>query len=247
MKKLLLLLAVTFVTVLGANAQCTPDPAFTDPGIYPDSATGFANVCVGDLYEQVVTNIVPVDTTVEIIPGFPTTLDFDSIVIVSFTGLPASMSYACSTTLGGCSFAGGESGCVLISGTPTAGEEGTYNPVITVDVYVGGTGISSSTQDIDWYVIEVLAAGSCNAGINENDNASISLFPNPTESNLTLEGLNGNSNNITVVNMNGQLMTSHTNITTNSFEMNVSNLDSGIYFVKIDSDNSSETIRFMKK
>lgn len=247
MKKLLLLLAVTFVTVLGANAQCTPDPAFTDPGIYPDSATGFASACVGDLYEQVVTNIVPVDTTVEIIPGFPTTLDFDSIVIVSFTGLPASMTYSCSTTLGGCSFAGGEAGCVLISGTPTAGEEGTYNPVITVDVYVGGTGVSSSTQDIDWYEIEVLAAGNCNAGLIENSTSSVSLYPNPTENNLTLEGLNGSSNTISVVNMNGQVMNSHSVIASDSFELNVSNLDSGIYFVKIDSENSSETIRFIKK
>lgn len=247
MKRLLLLLAITFVSVLSANAQCVPDPAFTDPGIYPDSATGFANACVGDLYEQVVTNIVPVDTTVEIIPGFPTTLDFDSIVIVSFTGLPASMTYSCSTTLGGCSFAGGEAGCVLISGTPTAGEEGTYNPVITVDVYVGGLSTASSTQDIDWYVIEILAAGSCTSGLNEESNASINLYPNPAETKLTLDGLNTSSNTISIVNMNGQLMNTYSVVNSESFEMNVMNLESGIYFVKIDTADSSETIRFVKK
>ncbi len=246
MKRLLLLLAITFVSVLSANAQCVPDPAYTEPGIYPDSATGFASACVDELYEQVVTNIVPVDTTVEIIPGFPTTLDFDSIVIVNFTGLPASMTYACSTTLGGCSFAGGEAGCVLISGTPTAAEVGTHNPVITVDVYVGGSTTAASTQDIDWYVIEVLPAGSCTAGIEDQSTASLNLYPNPTENELTLDGLNSTSS-ISIVSMNGQVMNSYSNINSESFEMNVSNLDSGIYFVKIDNATSSETIRFVKK
>ncbi len=248
MKKLLLLIAVIFFSILRTSAQCTPDPTFTEPGIYPDSATGFGNACVGDLYEQVVTNIVPIDTTVQIVPGFPAaTLDFDSIVIISFTGLPASMTYDCSTTWGGCAFAGGESGCVLISGTPTAGEEGTYNPVITVDVYLGGTGIPSSTQDIDWYVIDVMPSGNCNTGILENTNSSIRLFPNPTENKVIIDGLKGNSKRISVLNINGQLMTSELKVTTDSLELNVSSLDHGLYFVKIDSDNSSETIRFIKR
>ena len=105
----------------------------------------------------------------------------------------------------------------------------------------------SSTQDIDWYTIEVLATGNCNAGLTKNQNTTISLFPNPTENNLTLEGLNSNSNTISVFNMNGQVMASHSNINAESYELNVSNLDNGIYFIKIDSNKSSETIRFIKK
>ena len=138
MKKLLLFVSIAFLSVTGANAQCTPDPQFTTPGIYPDSATGFASGCQDQYYEQLITNVVPVDTIVELIPGFPVTLAFDSIVITDFQGLPSSLTYACATSLGGCSFAGGQTGCAIITGTPTLADVGTHPLVITVDVYVGG-------------------------------------------------------------------------------------------------------------
>jgi hypothetical protein len=248
MKRLLLLLAITSVSVLTANAQCVPDLTFTEPGVYPDEATGLENACVGEFYEQIVTTVVPVDTTVEISPLLPpVTLDFDSIVIVSFTGLPASMTYDCSSILGGCTFTGGETGCLIVTGTPTAGEEGIYTPVITVDVYLGGSPLSQATEIIDWYVIEVFAAGSCTNSLAANTNEALSLYPNPTESALTLEGLNASTNIISIVNMNGQVMDQYSMIDTNSLEMNVTNLETGIYFVKIDSANASKTIRFIKK
>lgn len=248
MKKILLLLTITFVSVLTANAQCVPDPAFTEPGVYPDSTTGLQSACVGELYEQVVTNIVPVDTLVEISPLLPPlTLDFDSIVITSFTGLPASMTYDCSTILGGCTFIGGETGCLIISGTPSAGEEGLYTPEIIVDVYLAGSPDSQATEIIDWYVLEILPAGGCTNTLSENTTTALSLYPNPTENVLTLEGLNPSANTISIVNMNGQVMDRYTTLDTSSFEMNVSNLETGIYFVKINTSNSSETIRFIKK
>ena len=248
MKRLLLLLAITFVSVTSVTAQCVPDLTYTEPGIYPDEATGFESACVGELYEQVVTTITPVDTTVEIsilLP--PVTLNFDSIVVVSFTGLPTSMTYDCASTVGGCTFLGGETGCLIVSGTPIAGEEGIYTPVITVDVYLGGSPISQATEIIDWYILEVLPTGSCTNALSENTEVALSLYPNPTENVLTLEGLNASANTISIVNMNGQVMGQYSTVDTNSFEMNVSTLETGIYFVKIDTTNSSKTIRFIKK
>lgn len=248
MKKILLLLTITFVSVLTANAQCVPDPAFTEPGVYPDSTTGLQSACVGELYGQVVTNIVPVDTLVEISPLLPPlTLDFDSIVITSFTGLPASMTYDCSTILGGCTFIGGETGCLIISGTPSAGEEGLYTPEIIVDVYLAGSPDSQATEIIDWYVLEILPAGSCTNVLSDQAKESLNLYPNPAKNMLTLEGLNGSINTISIVNINGQIMKQYATIDTNSFEMNVENLETGVYFVKIDNTNSSKTIRFIKE
>ena len=244
MKKLLLILSIAFVSIASANAQCTPDPQYTTPGIYTDSATGFAAGCQDVYYEQLITNVVPVDTTVELIPGFPTTLAFDSIVITNFTGLPASLTYACNTTLGGCSFAGGTTGCAIISGTPTVGDVGTHNLVITVDVYVGGLGTPSSTQDIDWYFIEILDAASCNIGLSENDLTATKLYPNPTENVLTLEGMAANTESITITNLNGQVMNVFNNVNATSMDINVEHLESGIYFVRID---DTEVIRFVKK
>ena len=123
MKKLLLLISITLISVATVNGQCIPDPQFTQPGVYPDSATGFANACVGMPYEQIVTNIVPVDTCAVIIAGLPCIpLDFDSVVITGFTGLPPGFTYTCNSPQNttspatGCTFEGGTIGCISIVG-----------------------------------------------------------------------------------------------------------------------------------
>ena len=155
-------MSFSIVAISSANAQCIPDPAYTTPGIYPDSATGFNSGCVGVQYDQLITNVVPADTCVVIIQGFPcATVSIDSIKIVSFTGLPASLSYSCydaqNTTSppDQCTYEGGTTGCAAITGIPTAGDVGVHNLVITVDVYAGGSGSSQGTQVIDWYFIEI--------------------------------------------------------------------------------------------
>lgn len=246
MKKLLLLLTIAFLSIAGANAQCTPDPQFTAVGIYPDSATGLASGCEGQLYEQVITNVVPVDTQT-IVFGIPVTVVIDSIVIVDFQGLPASgnLTYDCSTSLGGCSFAGGQTGCAIITGTPSAADVGIHNLEITVDAYAGGLPTAQSTTVIDWYYIEIVDASSCaSAGIEENSASLVNLYPNPTESVLTLDGMDANTETITITNINGKVMNVFNGVNATSKEINVEHLESGIYFVRID---DGEVIRFVKK
>lgn len=239
MKRILLLLAVVFLGTTQASAQCTPDPQYTEPGIYPDSATGFSAACVGVPYTQLITNVVPVDTCVEIIPGFPCqTVNFDSIVIVSFTGLPPSMSYACNSSLGGCSFAGGTTGCAIITGTPTLAEVGTHNLVITVDVYVGGMGSAAATEVIDWYYIDIT---DCAAGIGELKQEALSLYPNPAENSIQLTNVHGET--VTITNVNGQVMKSVGVNGNTEMKLDVSEFANGVYFVQA----GNETIRFVKK
>lgn len=239
MKRLLLLASIAFLSVAQANAQCTPDPQYTEPGIYPDSATGFSAGCVGQAYTQLITNVVPVDTCVVIIPPFPcTTLAFDSIVITNFTGLPASLSYECVTSLGGCSFAGGQTGCAIITGTPVLADIGTHNLVITVDVYVGGLGTPSSTQDIDWYFIEI---SNCGVGLEEGELAETSLFPNPAENMIQLT--NVHSDILTITDVNGQVMQVVDMKGAKEIEISIAELASGVYFVRMGDEN----IRFVKK
>jgi len=240
MKRLLLFVSIAFLGIAQANAQCTPDPQYTDPGIYPDSATGFASGCADQPYTQLITNVVPVDTCVVIIPGFPCqTVNFDSIVIVNFTGLPASLSYACSTTLGGCSFAGGTTGCAIITGTPTLADVGVHNLVITVDVYVGGAGVPAATQDIDWYFITITDCGT--NGLNEGQLAETSLFPNPAENMIQLT--NVHSEILTITDVNGQVMQVVDMKGAQEIEISIAELASGVYFVRMGEEN----IRFVKK
>ena len=77
MKKLLLLILVVCTTIFGANAQCTPDGSFTEPGVYPDSATNFLPAYQGQAYNQLITIKVPSDTVALIIG----TVLFDKFVL----------------------------------------------------------------------------------------------------------------------------------------------------------------------
>lgn len=238
-------MAIGLFNMPNVNAQCVPDPAYTEPGIYPKTSAGFPKACVGNFFETVITNIVPIDTTI-LIFGIPSTIPFDSVVIKSVTGLPSSMTYDCSSSLGGCSFAAGEAGCVLISGTPTAGEVGLYNPLITIDAYLGGSTTPSATEVLNNYTVIIYPAGECSASLNSELVSAVSLFPNPAENRLTIQGLKSISA-ISILNMNGQTMNIYSNVKTDEFEMDVTNLEKGVYFVKIESVNSVETIRFVKR
>ncbi len=155
-------MSFSIVAISMASAQCVPDPQYTSSGIYPDSATGLNSGCVGVPYNQLITNVVPADTCVIFVTWLPCqTVSIDSIKIISFTGLPASLSYSCydagntNSPPDQCTYEGGTTGCAVITGTPTAGDVGIHNLVITVDVYAGGASTSQGTQVIDWYFIEI--------------------------------------------------------------------------------------------
>ena len=250
MKKLLLFIAVIFISIATLNAQCTPDPQYTTPGVYPDSATGMSDACIGQAYDQLVTVIVPVDTVVDVF-GFPTTLVFDSIVITSFTGLPPGFTYApnspqnTNSPADGGAFEGGTTGCLSITGNPTLADVGVYTLIINLDIYVGGLTTPQAQDVVDYYTIEVLDCST--SGIEENNLSNIVAFPNPTEDVLTLNGLNGSTESIAILNTNGQVMMNYSTVQSSHFNINVSTLESGIYFVKIIENNELRTIRFVKK
>ncbi|MCO4813761.1 MAG: T9SS type A sorting domain-containing protein [Flavobacteriales bacterium] len=84
-------------------------------------------------------------------------------------------------------------------------------------------------------------------GIEEGSLSTLNAYPNPTENVLFISGLEGLTNSISVMNSNGQVITSHSNIDSPIYEMNVENLESGIYFVRINQNNNSKVIRFVKK
>jgi Secretion system C-terminal sorting domain len=244
---------MTTITGLAATAQCTPDPQFTSPGVYPDSATGFASACVGVAYDQLITNVVPVDTTTFIGP-IPVTLVFDSVVIVNVTGLPPGFAYSCfdgqnvTSPVDQCAFEGGTIGCVSIFGTPNPGDEGSYPLVITVDAYLAGQPTPQATYDVDYYVIEVLPATSCSNGIGEVASTPFTLYPNPVAESFTLNGLQGfDVSSVSITNADGKVMSSYSTVNGASFDINVSDLAAGIYFVHIAHGSATDVVRFIKE
>jgi hypothetical protein len=255
MKKLLLFFAATLITAASATAQCTPDPQYTNPGVYPDSATGFPNACIGDLYDLTITNVSPVDTTTMIGP-IPVTLTWDSAVVVNVAGLPPGFTYSCycaQNTVSppdGCAFEGGTSGCISITGTPQPGDEGVYNLSIDIDVYLEGATTPTASQTVDYYSIEVLPSTdpTCGVGINEFMSNNFRLYPNPVGESFTLTGLDGlNIETITIADAAGKIIQTHENLNAITVDINVSDLKEGVYFANIKHGEASSVVRFVKK
>ncbi|MFK7786188.1 MAG: T9SS type A sorting domain-containing protein [Crocinitomicaceae bacterium] len=257
MKRLILFFAATLITAASATAQCTPDPQYTDPGVYPDSATGFPDGMVDCPYDLTITNVVPIDTTTMIGP-IPVTLTFDSAVVTNVAGLPPGFTYSCydaQNTVSppdGCAFEGGTTGCISIVGTPQSGDEGVYNLSIDVDVYLEGGSTPTATQTVDYYTIEIVAFDPVNGcppvGIEEETSANFTLYPNPVNESFTLKGLDGvDINSIVVSDATGKVVRTHDNVNESTFDVNVADLNEGVYFVTIGHANSSSVVRFIKE
>ncbi|MDY8138057.1 glycosyl hydrolase family 18 protein [Aquimarina sp. 2201CG5-10] len=75
------------------------------------------------------------------------------------------------------------------------------------------------------------------------------LFPNPTRNNVTIDLKNFNYNNATIkiINLNGQVIMNNQYVNESDININVSNLITGVYFVKVESDNKSNIFRMVKE
>lgn len=106
----------------------------------PSASQGLPNGMLGQSYNATIDVTVPATTTVNVadfgIP-FPAEITAQiSTVTLSVAGLPAGITYSCSA--GGCAFAGGSTGTITISGTPTA--SGSF----TVDI----TSLTDGSADV---------------------------------------------------------------------------------------------------
>ncbi|XOV67572.1 MAG: T9SS type A sorting domain-containing protein [Fluviicola sp.] len=249
-----LLLSISFLTVLvfGANAQCTPDPQYTIGGVYPDSATGLAPAYVGQPYNEVITVIVPVDTTIMVGP-IPFTLVFDSVVVSDWQGLPPGFTveyYSPNNQFSpidqGC-FEGAQTGCILISGTPTAQDVGSYQQLISTDAYsTPNSPLGEPTLTlVDYYYIDVMDT---TAGVSSLTDSQFALFPNPAKEVVTLNGLNKvDVSAVSLFDMNGKQHAYFDSFTGSSVDITIENMEPGMYFVRIDYNGVSETLKFIKE
>jgi len=250
MKKLLLLAVSALVSVAAFSQACTPDPQYTQAGVYPDSATGLPQACADQPYAVTITNIVPVDT-VQMVGPVPITIPFDSVVIFSWTGLPTGFTYDCydggntTSPVDQCAFEGGTSGCVLLSGNPPTADIGSYQQVITLDGYLGGQTTPLATEVVDYYYIHVVA---CQAGIETLSNSKFLVYPNPANEVITVNGLNDlDVERVSVVDMAGKVLRSYDNVDVPALDMDLTDVNSGMYFVQIDYNGTREMIKFIKK
>lgn len=90
---------------------------------------------------------------------------------------------------------------------------------------------------------------SVNTGINELGNATLSVYPNPAvgETFVTLE--NAGLNEVLVYDIQGRLVSSQSFVATTGEQARLSleNLDGGVYFVRINSANATQTAKLVVK
>ena len=127
----------------------------------------------------------------------------------------------------------------------------------------GATTDSVSTLASGTYTVTVTDANKCTdirnitvqTFVGVNDPASIidaiTIAPNPTNSNSTLDIKlkQASAIRVTVFNMVGQLVQSQfaQNVTERTFDIDLSNVNNGMYLIRVDVDNATQVIRLVKQ
>ncbi len=252
MKKTLLTLSLAIATIF-ASAQCTPDSQFSAPGIYPDSATGLSPAYVGQAYNEVITIITPLDTSV-VYAGNTIAVTILTIELTSVTGLPASFSYDCEG--GNCTFAGGATSCaVLSSSSPDVSELGLHQIIMNTTTTADAGIVIPIEQDdvIDYYYLEVL--NGTNSTLNQFSNNSFELkgaFPNPAVNNAKIQFISGTPEAVTfkVYNLLGEEVDSqiiYSQRGVNTINVNTTSYSEGMYLYSINNGSEILTKRMIVK
>lgn len=248
MRKILILF-ISIITGINVNlsAQCTPGD-YDEPGLHPDTTQGLPPAAETEPYEEVVTVVVPEDTTIQI-QGSTQTVQIDSIGITDVHGMPSGFNYTPNSSSG--YWPGDSSGCVLVTGDPQPGDEGVYPVEIDVMVYASGGFTAPFTYT--GYELEIL--DSTHVNINEVKKSSVNeilAFPNPFEDELTIEFvMNKNAPvEVEIFNMVGDVLKQKTiNATAgdNSIKFNTTSFTDGLYFYRFNAGDKVITRKLVKK
>ena len=252
MKKTLLTLSLAMATIF-TSAQCTPDSQFSVAGIYPDSTTGLSPAYVGQAYNEVITIITPLDTSV-VYNGIPINVTIQTIELTSVTGLPPSFSYDCEA--GNCTFPGGATSCaVLSSSSPDVSELGSHQIIMnTTATADAGIGIPITQDDvIDYYYIEVL--NGTTSTLNQFNDLTFELkgvFPNPAVNNAKIQFISGTPEAVTfkVYNLLGEEIKSQfikSQRGVNTINVNTTSYSEGMYLYSINNGKEVLTKRMIIK
>ena len=242
MKKIYLSLVALSLS-MAALAQCTPDPSVTKPGISPAK---LPDGIVGEPYSQVVTLLVPLDSTI-LYQGTPYNIRIDSATVVSIGDLPTGFGYEANKATR--TWNGGEKGCARLFGNPIASSVGFYVVSVKVRTFFKIIGLPNQLDQLDSSTIDfrVVMGNSLQEFAHGNN---LIAYPNPVNEVLSIELPTYSSNaQFSLFNNLGQDMqiTPSFSPQTGEIKFNTSSLTAGIYMVYGQSNGKNYQVRFIKQ
>lgn len=248
------MLAATALFAIGSTqAQCTVDPsAQTTPGVNP-APENLPCIERTVAYDQTLQGQVQTDydTTITF-QNFPIPVNVavDSVSLDSIAGLPTNITWVKNPSI----LHGGENGCVRFTGT-TTDTIGTYNLTAYGRVWfhvTAGGGLYDSTffyqGEINrfspfggYYVRVIEQGGTCTTtgigDINAALNASLSVFPNPSNGvfQLKLNAANRLNGSIVIVDMTGKQVFTQAIDVVGLYDttINLNGMPKGVYAVQL--------------
>jgi hypothetical protein len=130
---------------------------------------------------------------------------------------------------------------------------GSYvNPNLTTvyntSALTGGT-LTLLTANLGQLGLEAVFSGTCALlGTNSFSSNSFTVYPNPARDLISIEGSNGaNITSYKVADLNGRVVKSKESINATAAQINISDLQSGVYMMTINSDNGSAVKKIIKE
>lgn len=254
MKKIVLcLLTLTAFNFATTAQSCTPGANYADStyGVWPDTVQNFPPGLVNVPYSTDLNFKVPSEVTAEVAGSDPTAQGFigspiQGFVVNAVSGLPSGFNYACN--ISNCSYAGGANGCANLYGSN--GTAGTYpltidiTATVLVDIpFLGQQPVDVPTSFSGYRIV----LGT--AGTIEQILAPITVSPNPSSNNITVEGITASmkASSISITNVEGRTVAVKSLVGNATTSFDVSNLNSGIYFVNVYHASGVEKVKFVKE
>ena len=99
--------------------------------------------------------------------------------------------------------------------------------------------------DTDTSAVAVLTVVN-NAGINNINASKLSIYPNPTNGDFTITGLEllGSVSSLSLTDMNGKLVKV---LDTKATKFSMASIKPGVYFLNIRADNKQEVLKIVKE
>ncbi len=242
MKKIYFSLLAIALSV-GAFAQCTPDPSVTKPGISPAK---LPDGIVGEPYSQVVTLLVPADSS-NVYQGTLYNVTIYSATVVSINDLPPGFGYEANKPSR--TWRGGEKGCARLFGNPVSNIVGFYEVSVKVRTFFKIVGIPSQLDQLDSSIIDFrVVLGNSIQELAQAKN--LVAYPNPVKNELSVElPRYSSSAQFSVYNMMGQNMEITPSFSSNTGEIkfNTSLLPAGMYLVYGQNNGRNYQVRFIKE